>query len=118
MKNNTKAIPAKGEVVLYQAKDGKVSVEVNFKQETVWLNLNQMALLFGRDKSVINRHLYNIFKTKELEKNSVVANFATTAADGKLYSTQYYNLDAIISYSNLCYNIGIRNRIFQSNRIR
>ena len=52
---------------------------------------------FGRDKSVISRHLTNIFKTKELNKNSVVANFATTASDGKTYQVDYYNLDAIIS---------------------
>jgi hypothetical protein len=69
----------KGEIILFQTKDGKVTIEVNLKQETLWLNLNQMAVLFNRDKSVIARHLYNIFKTKELNKNSVVANFAHTA---------------------------------------
>jgi len=85
MKNIRKELPSKGEVVLYQAKDGNVSVEVNFRRKTVWLNLNQMAELFGRDKSVIAKHLLNIFNTKELKRNSVVANFATTAADGKTY---------------------------------
>jgi len=79
-------------VVLYRNK-----FEVRLKKETVWLSLNQMAGLFERDKSVISRHLHNIFKTKELSRKSVVANFATTAADGKTYQVKYFNLDAIIS---------------------
>lgn len=79
-------------VVLYRNK-----FEVRLEKETVWLSLNQMAGLFERDKSVISRHLHNIFKTKELSRKSVVANFATTAADGKTYQVKYFNLDAIIS---------------------
>ena len=87
------ADPAWGNaVVLYKGR-----LEVRLDKDTVWLSLNQLAALFGRDKSVVARHLYNIFKTKELERNSVVANFATTAADGKVYQVDYYNLDAIIS---------------------
>src|SRR3989338_3659561 len=85
------------EVVIYKAKDGHVEIDVQLSNETVWLSLNQMAELFGRDKSVISRHLANIFKNNELEKNSVVANFATTAVDGKTYQVDHYNLDAIIS---------------------
>lgn len=88
---------SKGEIIVYETNGGKTVIEANLKQETVWLNLNQMAKLFGRDKSVINKHLRNIFKIKELNKNSVVANFATTASDGKTYNVDYYNLDAIIS---------------------
>jgi prophage maintenance system killer protein/prophage antirepressor-like protein len=65
--------------------------------ETVWLSLNQLAEVFGRDKSVISRHLKNIFHTKELDQNSVVAKIATTATDGKTYQVEYFNLDAIIS---------------------
>src|ERR1035437_9132105 len=84
-------------VVLYKAPDGSVSVEVKLQQDTVWLSLNQLTNLFGRDKSVVSRHLQNIFKTKELDRDSVVAFFATTAADGKTYQVEYYNLDAIIS---------------------
>ena len=84
-------------VLIYKAKDGHIELDVNLSEETVWLSLNQIAELFGRDKSVISRHLSNIFKTNELDKNSVVANFATTAADGKTYQVDYYNLDAIIS---------------------
>ena len=74
-----------------------VKLEVSMKDETVWLNLEQMTELFKRDKSVISRHLKNIFEENELEKQSVVANFATTASDGKIYHVDYYNLDVIIS---------------------
>ena len=88
----TKVEINKGEVVLY-----KNRVEVRLDQDTVWLSLNQLAELFSRDKSVISRHLHNIFKTKELIKDSVVAFFATTAADGKVYQVEYFNLDMIIS---------------------
>jgi hypothetical protein len=59
------------EVVIYKAKDGHVEIDVQLSNETVWLSLNQIAELFGRDKSVISRHLTNIFKNKELDKNSV-----------------------------------------------
>jgi len=76
---------------------GGVRVDVKLERETVWLNLNQMSILFDRDKSVISRHLRNVFKEKELDRNSVVAFFATTATDGKTYSVEYYNLDAVIS---------------------
>lgn len=86
-----------GEVVLYRAKDGAVTLDVRLVQETLWLNLNQIAILFDRDKSVISRHLSNIFKDKELEKDAVVAFFATTAADGKKYTVKYFNLDVILS---------------------
>ena len=70
-------------IVLYQAPDGKVSLDVRLERETVWLNLNQMATLFGRDRSVVSRHLENIFKTKELERDSTVAFFATVAAESR-----------------------------------
>lgn len=76
---------------------GETQIEVKFDNETVWLNLNQIAELFGRDKSVISRHLGKVFKEGELKKGSVVAKNATTASDGKTYQVDYYNLDAIIS---------------------
>lgn len=88
---------ARGEIVLYRAPDGSIALDVRLEQETVWLNLNQMAALFGRDKSVISRHLRNIYREGELDRDSVVAFFATTAADGKTYQVEYFNLDAIIS---------------------
>ena len=77
--------------------DGETKVEVTFENDTAWLNLNQIAELFGRDKSVISRHLRNVFKEEELVKSSVVAKNATTATDGKTYQVEYFNLDAIIS---------------------
>ena len=85
----------KNEIILFE--DGDVKLEVNMQDETVWLSLDQMAELFGRDKSVISRHIKNIFVEEELQRNSVVANFATTANDGKIYNVDYYSLDVIIS---------------------
>lgn len=87
----------KNNVVIYQAKDGAIELRGDFGNETIWASLDQIANVFGRDKSVISRHLKNIFKEKELIKNSVVAKNATTASDGKIYQVEYYNLDAIIS---------------------
>ncbi len=85
------------EVVIYQMEDGKTNLEVQLDEETVWLNLNQIVALFGRDKSVVSRHINNIFREEELDRKAVVANFATTAADGKTYQVNYFNLDVIIS---------------------
>ncbi len=85
------------EVVIYQMEDGKTNLEVQLDEETVWLNLNQIVALFGRDKSVVSRHINNIFREEELDREAVVANFATTAADGKTYQVNYFNLDVIIS---------------------
>lgn len=86
-----------GEMLIYQTEDGLTKIDVNMYDETVWLSLDQMADLFARDKSTISRHIKNIFQEGELDKKSVVANFATTAADGKTYQVDYYNLDVIIS---------------------
>ena len=97
MKTVKKICGKGGEIVLYRTKDGRASVDVRLEQETVWLNLNQIARLFDRDKSVISRHLRNIFISNELERISVVAFFATTAADGKTYQVENFNLDAILS---------------------
>lgn len=88
----------KNEIILFENQD--VKLEVNLKDETVWLNLEQMTELFKRDKSVISRHISNIFKEKELEKNSTVANFATVQNESGRTVTRnidYYNLDVIIS---------------------
>lgn len=86
-----------GEVVLYEASDGRVRLDVRVERDTVWLSLSQMAELFGRDKSVVSRHLRNIFLSGELEREAVVAKTATTAVDGKTYQVEYFNLDAILS---------------------
>ena len=74
-------------------------VDVTFDNDTVWLSLDQMANLFQRNKSTISRHIKNVFEEGELDRNSVVVNFATTAADGKKYQVDYYNLDVIITQS-------------------
>lgn len=87
----------KGEIIIYQTQDGLTKIEVQLQNDTVWLSLDQIAELFQRDKSTISRHIKNVFAEGELEQNSVVANFATTAADGKTYNVDYYNLDVIIS---------------------
>jgi hypothetical protein len=89
----------KNEIILYQSDElpEHIEVRIDEEKETFWLSLNQISNLFERDKSVISRHLKNIFKDKELDKNSVVAFFATTAADGKTYNVEHFNLDAILS---------------------
>lgn len=83
------------EIAIYQRQDG--SIEVQLERETVWLSLLQMSELFGRDKSVVSRHLRNVFAEGELSRESVVAKFATTAGDGKVYQVEHFNLDVIIS---------------------
>lgn len=111
--------PSAGEIILYQLPDGKAALDVRLEGESLWLNLNQIAGLFERDKSVISRHLGNIFRSGELERNSVVAFFATTAADGKTYNVEYFNLDAIISVG---YRVnskrGTQFRIWATNVLR
>ena len=87
----------KAELVIFKAQDGNVKLDVNIENETVWLSLDQMSELFERDKSTISRHIKNIFKDGELSQDSVVANFATTASDGKVYNVTFYDLDVIIS---------------------
>ncbi|MCX8480254.1 MAG: virulence RhuM family protein [Chitinophagales bacterium] len=84
-------------IEIYSTIDGKINVEVKFNNDTIWLNLSQLGTLFSKDKSVISKHLKNIFESGELSKESVVAKIATTANDGKNYNVEYYNLDAIIS---------------------
>jgi len=85
-----------GEIILYQP-DDEVRLEVRLENETVWLSIEEMAQLFGRDISVIGKHIRNVFKEGELQKESVWAKFAYTASDGKTYQVDYYNLDVIIS---------------------
>ena len=85
------------ELIIYQTEDGTTKIDVHMENETVWLSLDQMAELFQRDKSTISKHIKNIFNEGELERGAVVANFATTATDGKTYHVDYYNLDVIIS---------------------
>jgi hypothetical protein len=86
-----------GEIVIYKAFDStEFQIEVRVENETVWLNRHQIALLFDRDVKTIGKHISNVLK-EELRSVSVVANYATTASDGKVYQVEFYNLDMIIS---------------------
>lgn len=100
-----------GEVVVYEAQDGTARVDVRLEGENLWLSLAQIADLFGRDKSVISRHLRNVLESGELDREAVVAKNATTAADGKTYQVEFYNLDAILS-------VGYRVNSKQGTRFR
>ena len=84
-------------IIMYTTEDGLTKIETTFENDTVWLSIDQMAELFQRDKSVIGKHVRNIFREGELVKESVWAKFAYTASDGKIYQVDYYNLDVIIS---------------------
>ena len=97
-RNNILVQDSDSHIVLYQP-DETISIEVKLDEgyDTVWLSIDQMAQLFGRDKSVIGKHVRAIFKEGELQKDSVWAKFAYTASDGKTYQVDYYNLDVIIS---------------------
>ena len=96
-----------------------IKIDTTFDSETVWLSIDQMAVLYQRDKSTISRHIKNVFEEGELIKDSVVAKFATTASDGKTYQVEYYNLDVIISVG---YRVkskrGVQFRIWATNLIK
>jgi prophage maintenance system killer protein len=87
----------RGEIVIYRTKDGKAALEVKLQEETVWLSQAQVGQLFDKNKKTISEHIRNLFKEGELIENAVVRKFRTTAADGKSYQVEYYNLDVIIS---------------------
>lgn len=108
-----------GEFLLYQTEDGQTRLETRMTGDTVWLSLGQMSTLFERDKSVISRHIRNIFEEGELARDRVVANFATTAADGKTYQVEYFNLDVIISVGyRVKSHRGVQFRIWATQRLR
>lgn len=87
----------KNNMIIYVSKDGNIKVDVNIQNETIWMSQDMMANLYDTTKQNISYHLNNIFKEKELDKDSVVKNFLTTASDGKNYNVLHYNLDAIIA---------------------
>lgn len=89
----------KNEIIIFISNElaHQIEVRMDEEKETFWLALNQIASLFERDKSVIYRHIKNVFSNAELDKNSVVAFFAITAADGKIYNVEHFNLDVILS---------------------
>jgi len=114
-----KLVSPKGEVLVYQAENGQVKVDVRLENETVWLTQAHMAELFGKSKKTISEHIGNTFGEGELDENSVVRKFRTTAADGKSYDVRHYNLDVIISVG---YRVksqqGTRFRIWATQRLK
>ena len=87
----------KGDIVIYTSQDGLTTIDVRFEEETVWLTQAQLVELYQSSKANISEHIKHIFEEGELDENSVVRNFRTTASDGKNYNTKFYNLDMIIS---------------------
>ena len=100
-----------GDIIFYTTPDGAVHIEVFFQNETFWLSQRKMAELFGVDVRTVNEHLQNIFKTNELAEDSVIRKIRITAADGKNYLTNFYNLDAIIA-------VGYRVNSYQATQFR
>lgn len=86
-----------GEILIYQNSEGSIKIDVRLEEETVWLTQAQLCDLFQKSKATISEHIKNVFEEGELNENSVVRNFRTTASDGKSYEVNYYNLDVIIS---------------------
>ena len=110
--NNNIQITDESQIVLYQPNESiSLQVKIDGEFTTVWLSIDQMAELFGRDRSVIGKHVRAIFKEGELQKKSVWAKFAYTASDGKAYQVDYYNLDVIIS-------VGYRVKSVQGTKFR
>jgi len=111
--------PPGGQFIVYQTEDGKLKLDVRFEGETVWLTQQHMADLFQTTKQNASLHIRNIFAEKELPMNSVVKESLTTAADGKRYSTKFYNLDVIISVGYRVKSLrGTQFRIWATQRLR
>lgn len=107
------------DILIYQNPDGNIKIDVRLQEETVWLTQAQMGQLFGKDKRTISEHISNIFSEGELDENSVVRNFRTTAADGKNYATNHYNLDVIISVGYRVKSVqGTQFRIWATQRLK
>lgn len=106
-------------LLMYTTEDGLTKLEATFVNDTVWLSVGQMAEVFQRDRSVIGKHIRNIFKEGELKKESVWAKFAHTADDGKTYQVDYYNLDVIISVGYRVKSLrGTQFRIWATNILK
>jgi hypothetical protein len=109
----------RSEILLYQTEDGRTRIDVRLEDETVWLNQAQLCELFDKNKRTISEHIRNIFKEGELQEISVVRKFRTTAADGKSYNINYYNLDVIISIGyRVKSHRGTQFRIWATQRLR
>ena len=110
---------SQGNIVIYQTENGLTKIDVRFENETVWLTQAQMAELFQTTKQNISYHINNCFKEGELDEKSVVKDFLTTASDGKLYQTHFYNLDVIISVGYRVKSlIGTQFRIWATERLK
>ncbi|MBK7534920.1 MAG: virulence RhuM family protein [Myxococcales bacterium] len=115
----TQLVHRETELLLYQSEDGQTRVDVRFEGDTAWLSAGQMADLFQRDRSVISRHIKNVFEEGELVRAAVVAESATTAADGKTYQVEYFNLDVIISVGyRVRSHRGTQFRMWATQRLR
>lgn len=112
----------KGEIIIYQPADNSPALEIRLDQETVWLSLNQISTLFGRDKSVISRHIRNIYQTQELSRKATVAKYATVQTEGDRQverQIEYYNLDLIISVGyRVNSKLGTQFRIWATNVLK
>jgi hypothetical protein len=99
------------QIEIYETANGQTEIEVRLEADTVWLNRQQLAELFGRDVKTVGKHINNVFREGELDRDAVVANFATTAADRKTYQVEHYSLDVIIS-------VGYRVKSLQGTQFR
>lgn len=107
------------QIEIYKSNDGNVELHVNLNNETVWLNRQQLSFLFDRDIKTLGKHINNIFKEKELIRKAVVAKFATTAVDGKIYQVEHYDLDVIISVGYRVKSLrGTQFRIWATQRLK
>jgi hypothetical protein len=107
------------EILIYQAEDGNTKIEVRLENDDVWLSQGQMGILYQKSKSSISEHIKEIFKDGELNEESVVRKYRTTAADGKSYTTSYYSLDVIISVGyRVKSHRGTQFRIWATQRLR
>jgi len=119
MENDMKEGSQDTQIVIYQSDDGRTSVDVRFQGETAWLAQSQLVDLFQSSKANVSEHIKHIFEEKELDRDSVVRKFRTTAADGKAYEVEHYNLDMIISLGyRIKSSVATRFRIWATTRLR
>lgn len=108
-----------GEILIYQSREGNIKIDVRLQDETVWLTQSQLCELFQKSKATVSEHITNVFDEGELDENSVVRKFRTTASDGKSYDVNYYNLDVIISVGYRVKSLqGTQFRIWATQRLK
>ena len=116
---DTMKTKSQNQIIIYKGDDGKSRVEVRFEGDTVWLTQAQLVELFQSSKANISEHIKHIFKEKELDRDSVVRKFRTTASDGKNYEVENYNLDLIISLGyRVKSRVATKFRIWATSRLR